>query len=63
MLTHQRHLGGVQEISILASCWACNIQYAAIYHDPALSRVETKGRKNLDSFAGCGIISTHVLFS
>ena len=63
VFTDERYFGGVQELPILPPGGGCNVQHVAIYQHLALCCVQAKWRRNLDSLAGCSIISSHVLYS
>ena len=53
---------GVEVVTLLSAGRDCNVEELAVCQDAALGSIQTKGRKNLDSLAGCGIIGCEHLF-
>ena len=53
---------GVEVVTLLSAGRGCDVEELAICQDAALSSIQAKGRKNLDSLAGCGIIGCEHLF-
>jgi hypothetical protein len=62
IFTQQCNGSGVEVVTLLSAGRDCNVEELAVCQDAALGSIQAKGRKNLDSLAGCGIICCEHLF-